>query len=182
MTQPTGSEAGKFAQPALDRAHEWRLEAIQKTDPHVVRMDYDRNAQEYRGTFPISADGSVTARLNYVRVGTSGNADAGKFLVTTFPLDTSRTLANLFAGGTVDALIVQVATSQETAVRARKIIEKVVKDERVTNTLAIVTKEARRSDPGALNGDATAYVAYVRINFHFTHGEVRGGAAIAAGT
>ena len=61
--------------------------------------------------------------------------------------------------------------SEELAETAGKIIEKVVKDNRITNTLAFVTREARSSDPPPLNTDATAYV---RINFQFTHGEVKG--------
>ena len=109
----------KFAQAALDQVHEWSLEAIRKTDPHViVRLVYDDSAQEYRGTFPLSADGSETARLRYVRVGTRGNTDAGKFLVTTYPVNTSRTLANLFDNGAVDTLIVQVGPTAERAATA----------------------------------------------------------------
>ena len=175
MMRPT-EPGDKFAQAALDQSHEWRLKAIQKTDPHVVRVDYDSEARAYRGTFPISPDGRVTGRLDYVRVGTLDDAgddhvNAGKFLVTTYPADSSRTLANLFDGGTVDALIVQVGASAETAQTARKIIEKVIEDTEIVNDLALVTKEARRYDPSPLD---SADTAYVRINFHFTHGVATG--------
>ena len=159
----------KFVQPALDPGREWRLEAIQKIDPHVVRLVYDESAQKYQGTFPISADGRVTARLEYVRPGTSGNADAGKFKVVTLPLDTART--NLFEEGTVDALILQMGRTEAEAVTARKSIEKVVKDTRTTNTLAIITKTAYLGGPYPLHDAATAYV---RINFGLTGGPVTG--------
>ena len=166
------SAAGKLAQPALDPIREWSLKAIQKTDPHVVRMDYDASAKEYRGTFPISADGSVTARLDYVRAGTlddqgAPHPDAGKFLVTTYPADTSRTHADLFDGASFDALILQVGRTEEDAVTDRKYVLKVVEDTRITTSLALVTKTAEGADPSPL---ATEPTVYVRINFRLTGG------------
>ncbi len=163
--------ADKFAQRALDPVKEWRLEAIQKSDPHVVRLEHNARTRTYQGTFPISADGAVTAQFSYVRVGTSGNRDAGKFKVTTLPHDASRTLANLFAAGTVDALILQMGATAEAAVTDRKSIEKVIKDTGTTDTLAIVTAEALGGDPAVLSTEAPAYV---RINFRLTHGAVTG--------
>ena len=170
------STADKFARAAPDQVHEWGLEAIQKTDPHVVRLDYDAGAKKYQGTFPISADGRVTARLVYVREDTrdaqgDDDPDAGKFLVTFSPVDSSRTLANLFDDGTVEELIVQVGPSEETAETAGKIEEEVIEDTRVTNGLGLVTKKARPSDPPPLN---TAATAYVRINFGLTAGVATG--------
>ena len=170
------SAADKFAQPALDPAREWNLEAIQKTDPHLVRLDYDASAKAYRGTFPISADGSVTARLDYVRLGTldhqgAVHPDAGKFVVTTFPADTSRTLANLFDKGAVKDLILQTGCTEEKAVTNRKFSEEVVKDTRITTSLAFVTKKAQVHDPSALDTEDTAYA---RINFRLTGGAVTG--------
>ena len=161
----------KFVQPELDPVREWRLEAIQKIDPHVVRLVYDASAQKYQGTFPIRADGTVTAQLEYVRPGTStsGNPDAGKFKVITLPLDTDR--PNLFEEGTVDALILQMGRTEAEAVKARKSIEEVVKDTRTTNTLAIISKAARVGAPFPLD---TAATAYVRINFRLTGGPVAG--------
>ena len=170
------SAADKFAQPALDPAREWNLEAIQKTDPHLVRLDYDASAKAYRGTFPISADGSVTARLDYVRLGTldhqgAVHPDAGKFVVTTFPADTSRTLANLFDKGAVKEIILQTGCTEEKAVTNRKFYEDVVKDTRITTSLAFVTKKAQVHDPSALGTEDTAYA---RINFRLTGGAVTG--------
>ena len=163
--------ADKFAQRALDPDREWTLEAIQKSDPHVVRLEYDARTRTYQGTFPISADGAVTGQFSYVRAGTRGNPDAGKFKVTTLPLDTSRTLANLFAAGTVDELILQMGATEEEAVTSRKTANKVVKDTLTTNTLALVTKDASSGNPTLLS---TAAPAYARVNFRFTDGAVTG--------
>ena len=170
------SAADKFAQAAPDQTHEWNLEVIQKTDPHVVRLDYDAEAKAYRGAFPISADGRVTARLDYVRVGTLNDAgnpaeNAGKFLVYTYPADTSRTRANMFNNGTVDKLIVQVGSSEEEAETAEKITEKVVEYTEIVNDLALITVAARTSDPDPLK---TADTAYVRINFELIANVVTG--------
>ena len=165
------SAAGKLAQPALAPIREWSLKAIQKTDPHVVRMVYNESEQKYQGTFPLSADGAVTAGLEYVRAGTRNDQgvhpDAGKFLVTTYPADTSRTQADLFDGASFDALILQVGRTEEEAVTDRKYILKVVKDTRNTDTLAIITKTAEGADPSPL---ATEPTVYVRINFRLTGG------------
>ena len=163
--------ADKFAQQALDPDREWTLEAIQKSDPHVVRLEYDARTRTYQGTFPISADGAVTGQFSYVRAGTRGNPNAGKFKVTTLPLDTSRTLANLFAAGTVDELILQMGATEEEAVTNRKTANKVVKDTLTTNTLALVSKDALSGNPSLLS---TAAPAYARINFRFTDGAVTG--------
>ena len=166
------SAAGKFAQPAPDSVGEWRLKAIQKIDPRVVRLEYNTSEQKYQGTFPISADGAVTARLEYVRVSTSGSPYAGKFLVTTYPYDASRTPANLFDQGTVDALILQGGSSVEEAMNERtKLTSEIVKDTGTTNTLALVTKTACDDDPSPLGNAATAYV---RVNFRLTGGVVTG--------
>ena len=166
------SAAGKFAQPALDPGGEWRLKATQKIDSRVVRLEYDTAAQKYQGSFPISADGAVTARLEYVRAATSGSPYAGKFLVTTYPHDTSRTPANLFGNGTVDALILQGGASAEEAMTERtKITREIVKDTGTTNTLALVTKTAYDDDPSPLGSAATAYV---RVNFRLADGVVTG--------
>ena len=170
------SAADKFAQAALDQTHEWNLEVIQKTDPHVVRLDYDAEAKAYRGTFPISADGRVTARLDYLRWNTRNDAgnraeNAGKFLVYTYPADRSRTLANMFDNGTVDKLIVQVGSSEEEAVTERKLTLKVIEYDRIVNDLALVTEVARTSDPDPLK---TADTAYVRINFELIANVVTG--------
>ena len=170
------STADKFARAAPDQVHEWGLEAIQKTDPHVVRLDYDAGAKKYRGTFPISADGRVTARLVYVREDTrdaQGDLlpDAGKFLVTFSPADPSRTLANLFDDGTVEELIVQAGPSEAEAETAEKITEKVVGRTDATHGLGLVTKTAYDADPPPLD---TAATAYVRINFGLTAGVATG--------
>ena len=166
------SAADKFAQRALDPDREWSLEAIQKSDPHVVQMEYNARTRTYQGTFPISADGAVTGRLDYVLTRTSGNVDAGKFLVTTYPDDSSRTLANLFDAGTVDALILQSGGSAEAAVTDRKFTAEVVKDTRNTNTLAFVSKTAQVHNPSPMGTDGDT--AYVRINFRLTDGVVTG--------
>ena len=170
------STADKFARAAPDLVHEWGLEAIQKTDPHVVRLDYDAGAKKYQGTFPISADGRVTARLVYVREDTrdaQGNVlrDAGKFVVTFSPVDSSRTLANLFDDGTVEELIVQAGPSEEEAETAEKIEEEVDDRTDATNGLELVTRKAQTSDPPPLD---TAATVYVRINFGLTAGVATG--------
>ena len=166
------SAADKFAQRAPDPDREWRLEAIQKSDPHVVQMEYNARTRTYQGTFPMSADGAVTGRLDYVLTHTSGNVDAGKFVVTTYPDDPSRTLANLFDAGTVDALILQSGGSAEAAVTDRKFTADVIKDTRNTNTLAFVSKTAQVHNPSPMGTDGDT--AYVRINFRLTDGVVTG--------
>ena len=171
-TGESGAQSAEdtFGNPPVDPAHEFKIQAVQHTDPHIVRLDYDgsRGAVQYRGTFPITDDGSVTGRLEYTRVGTTGT-NPGRFYITTFgSRAATATLANLFATGTVDGISVKVGATPAAAEAAEATVIPITRDTGFTASLAFQSTTALTTDISPM---ATADTVYVEINFRFARVE-----------
>ena len=155
-----------FRQAPLDPVHDWRLEAVQQVDPHVVRMVYDNAKGKFISeTFLIARDGEVmiTGVLEYQRVGSQPGA--GIFSLTTTPI---RIRGNLFEekGRTVDSIILKIGADETGAESAT---EKTIEiQDAGTPPSSMVAKEALTAD---LDPMATATEVCARINFGFTQSD-----------
>ena len=101
--------------------------------------------------------------------------DRGKFVITTEPLDTSRTLANLFPNGTVTHFTIRIGENAEKAESGRLIRLPVVKDPSITNSLALRTTIP--VVPKAEELLASANEVWAKVNFVVAGGNWRRDAA-----
>ena len=155
-----GAESA-YGQTRLDRLHDWRMEAIQYTEPHVINLTWSPTAtpQIYKGSTEITP--GVTGVLGYVPLSQSSAANRGKFTLATKPDDTTRTRANLISGETVISLILKIGADLAAAKAADPITIPVERDDSITDTFALVAKERLTADPAGLaSANAVAVIDF----------------------
>ncbi len=144
-----------YKQTRLDRLHDWKIEAIQYTEPHVINLTWapGETPQIYEGSTEIKPGVAgarpTTGLLGYVPLAQSQSAYRGKFTLTTEP-NAGDTLANLFSAGTVISLILKIGADLAAAKAAAPITIPVERDTGITNGFAMVAKERLKADPAGL--------------------------------
>lgn len=152
-----------YKQTALDSQRDWKMQAIQYTERSInLTWKPGETPQTYEGSTKITPD--VTALLGYVPLSQS-DTKRGKVTLATEPLDTGRSLANLFNGRTVISLILKIGADLAAAKAAEPITIPVERDTGIPNTFAMVAKDRLPADPAGLAAPRANAVALIDFGF-----------------
>ena len=157
-----------YKQTALDSQRDWKMQAIQyREPPQEINLTWkpDETPQTYEGSTKITpGTPGVTALLGYVPLSQS-DTKRGKVTLATEPLDTGRSLANLFSGRTVISLILKIGANLAAAKAANPITIPVERDTGIPNTFAMVAKDPLSADPAGLGTPRANAVALIDFGF-----------------
>ena len=159
-----------FRKPPLEQDKPWRVPAIERDDPVVVKMtcDNDENDPSYIGSTPIND--TVEIVIKYTRRSAKTAEDRGIFGVATTLIKQDSTLStpvmkDLFPNGTVTHLTLRIGESAEKA-KSGWLIRLPVDAKDIANKSTMrTTIPLRRRAERLIDTNTTNNVVYAAVNF-----------------